>query len=229
MRVPQKQGIKGSLKWMQDVVNLFPEILNGKLQEQLPFDADTIEWVSPIESDEYAEYRDADFLERLGLQGLAGALHEFWPRSGPQWDALGKCAGADSTAYFLVEAKANIPEVLSTCQATAPASIQKIDSALHSTQNFLRCTPHIPWNVGIYQYANRIAHLYFLRQQCQVNAYLIFLYFVDDNTHIPTSYEAWQGANLLQKSLMGLRNHSLQDYVIDIYIDTQVLAEAGRP
>ena len=52
MRVTQKRGTKGSLRWIQDLVNLYPEILNAKLQEQLPFNADFIEWVSPIEADE---------------------------------------------------------------------------------------------------------------------------------------------------------------------------------
>lgn len=48
-----------------------------------------IEWLSPLRTDDYAEYRDAAFLQKLGLAQHAAALKEFWPTRGPQWDGLG--------------------------------------------------------------------------------------------------------------------------------------------
>jgi hypothetical protein len=75
------------------------------------------------------------------------------------------------------------------------------------------------WESGFYQYANRIAHLYFLRCLCDVDAYLIFLYFINDHTHIPTTRQEWEGALKLQKQFMSLKTHKLQRYVAGVFID----------
>jgi hypothetical protein len=48
---------------------------------------------------------------------------------------------------------------------------------------------------------------------------LIFLYFINDYTHIPTTEQEWKGALKLQKQLMGLKTHKLQKYVADVFID----------
>jgi len=81
--------------------------------------------------------------------------------------------------------------------------------------------PFIDWRQGFYQYANRLAHLFFLREKHQKEAYLIFLYFLNDENHIPTSRDAWGAALQLQKKLMGLSAKSLAGKVIDIFIDTK--------
>jgi hypothetical protein len=39
---------------------------------------------------------------------------------------------------------------------------------------------------------------------------LIFVYFVNDTTHIPTLLEQWQRALELEKKLMGLNRHKYQ-------------------
>ncbi len=57
---------------------------------------------------------------------------------------------------------------------------------------------------GFYQYINRLAHLYLLRVLNKIPAYLVFVYFVNDHTHIPTSRQdqpsppatAWQGGDV---------------------------------
>jgi hypothetical protein len=59
-----------------------------KLLHSVGADYSRIEWVSPIKSTGFAEYRDADFLQRLGLGHLVEALQKFWPDNGPCWDAL---------------------------------------------------------------------------------------------------------------------------------------------
>ena len=67
--------------------------------------ARSITWRSPLRSDDFAEYRDADFLKVVGLEEWSGALAEFWPQRGPQWDALGVSNQGD---VLLVEAKAHL-------------------------------------------------------------------------------------------------------------------------
>ena len=78
------RGERGSLKWIQRAVNHHPGILNEPILRKLP-SAVAIKWRSPLEADEFAEYRDADFLERIGAGGLADELSSFWPSRGPQW------------------------------------------------------------------------------------------------------------------------------------------------
>lgn len=218
MRIPQPIGNKGSLRWIQFIVNENKELLNQKIFGSVEDEIHEIDWVSPREEDEYAEYRDQDFLKVLGLDIFRNKLSKFWPKSGPQWDALGK---SDNGHYFLVEAKANIPEIISSCQAKSPDSIQKIESAITLTQKYLNVSSGNNWYTDFYQYANRLSHLYFLREICGVNAYLIFVYFCNDTTHIPTNIEQWKGSVKLQKRLMSLGRHKLQKYVLDLFVEVE--------
>jgi hypothetical protein len=58
-RVKQPKGNKGSLKWIQMVVNDYPFILNKQINKFLDRNLDLpIEWLSPRADDDYAEYRD---------------------------------------------------------------------------------------------------------------------------------------------------------------------------
>ncbi len=228
MRIPQKEGTKGSLKWIQLLVNDNSSIINQEIQRHINANNSFIntEWVSPKKEDGFAEYRDKDFLEILGLERFHPQLQDFWPERGPQWDALGKFK---EDCYFLVEAKANIPEILSTSQAKSKQSKSKIESSITQTQKFLDATSGQNWLAGFYQYANRISHLYFLRELCGVNAYLIFVYFCNDCSHIHTTQEQWNGAIKLQKQLMSLNRHKMQKYVVDIFIDVnEIKIEQGN-
>ena len=219
MRTPQPEGTKGSLKWIQILVNDHPARLNKAIAIELLLYDPNIQWLSPLRSDEYAEYRDGSFLDLLGLGEFKDKLREFWPRNGPQWDALGRCS--EEGPYFLVEAKANIPEIMSSLGAKSKDSIAKIQKSLEETRKYLRCKNSELWEKGFYQYANRLAHLYFLRDICKVDAYLIFVYFLNDPTHIPTSRRQWDGPLELQKHLLGLKNHRLRKYVTEIFIDVK--------
>ena len=102
-------------------------------------------------------------------------------------------------------------------EAKTPKSRKRIQRRLKETQEFLRCKPSIDWTTGLYQYANRIAHLYYLRHLNKINAYLIFIYFVADTTHIPTSFKEWEGALLLEKKLLGLNKHKLSKYIAEVF------------
>jgi len=220
MIVPQKRGKKGSQKWIQELINACPLLLNNHIREKIAsLSGREICWVSPLKPD-FAEYRDDAFLNILNLQELSEDLSKFWPKKGPQWDALGKTA--DDQIFLLIEAKANVPEIVSNCGAKDKESLRVISESLAKTQDWLNCRrPCIDWKNGFYQYANRLAHLYFLREKHQREAYLIFLYFLNDANHIATSRDAWNSALQLQKNLMGLSAKSLAGKVIDIFIDTK--------
>ena len=125
---------------------------------------------------------------------------------GPQWDALGKTSNnTNNKAFIFIEAKANVPELVSFCGANDKKSLETISESLDETHRWLNCRgPSIDWKFGFYQFANRLAHLYFLREKLHKEAFLIFLYFVNDPTYKPTSEDAWKSALKLQKKLMGL-------------------------
>jgi hypothetical protein len=221
MRVQQTKAERGSQKWIQELINVSPFLLDQSIQQRAAsLCGREICWCSPLEKDDYAEYRDADFLKRIGLGELSEKLNQFWPPRGPQWDALG--VTFDGKAFILVEAKANVPELVSFCGAKDDKSLKKIHESLTETQRWLDCSElRIDWKSAFYQYANRLAHLYFLREKAHKEAYLIFLYFVADPTHIPTSQEAWDSALNFQKKSMGLSGAKLNGRVIDLFINTR--------
>lgn len=84
-RIIQPEGAKGSLKWIQHVVNDCPDVLNGPIKSFLDDKNDlAIEWLSPKVDDDYSEYRDQAFLDLLGITLSKVKLKDFWPPRGPQ-------------------------------------------------------------------------------------------------------------------------------------------------
>ena len=229
MRAIQPQGTRGSLKWIQALVNQRSDLLNRLVRENCRLEPDeAIEWVSPLADDQYAEYGDDAFLRRLGVELGRWPLREFWPRLGPQWDALGH---TDGGAVFLVEAKANIPEFVSPASgAKSPTSIALIDDSLKEVQRFLRVDTKIDWSGKLYQYANRIAHLYLLRKLNRLPAYLLFIYFIgDEDVDGPQTAGEWKAAIEVAERVLGLpARHRLSDYVADIFVHVNDLARPER-
>ena len=145
-------------------------------------------------------------------------LEEFWPRRGPQWDALGRTG---SGKILLIEAKANIPEIVSpACKASGPSKLL-IQRSLSEAQEYLRIDLDIDWSGKLYQYTNRIAHLYFLREVNKIPAYLVFVYFIGDQEVEGLNSELdWKAALAVAKGVLGIGNrHRLSKYMTDIYLD----------
>ena len=216
-RIIQPKGDKGSLKWIQRVVNDSPPLLSKPLKTHLGLPENVnIEWLSPMKKDGYAEYRDQAFLDLLNIKPPKRPLKDFRPGQGPQWDASGRIG---DKAYFLVEAKAHVSEIISSSLAKSPKSISLINKSLNETKKYLKLKPHLDLSKGFYQYANRLAHVYFLRTLNNIPAYLVFAYFVNDPTHIPTTRDEWKGALELMHSILGTGTHKLKKYTMDVFID----------
>src|SRR5882762_1561368 len=79
-RFPQPEGAKGSLRWMQRLVNQHSAALNDAIG------LGPVVWRSPRADDAFAEYRDQAFVDRLGIALPKRPLKDFWPSGGPQWD-----------------------------------------------------------------------------------------------------------------------------------------------
>ena len=221
-RHPQESNSHGSLKNLQVAINEKKRYLDCEISKVIGKQM-SIDWKSPQKTDKYAEYRDEDFLKKLGkLNEIKYPLIDFWPKRGPQWDAL----GASGDEIILVEAKANIPEMVSPgTSAKNPQSIKKIKNSLDEVKKYLNISNDIDWTGTFYQYVNRIAHLYYLREKNKIKAHLLFIYFINDITvHGPKTKDEWLGAIQTMERYLGLdKNHKLRKYIHDIFIDVNDL------
>src|ERR1700719_3980397 len=104
-------AVAGSQRWLQVAVNRKPQLLQGALQRSGAIGPRvSVTWQSPLEADDFREYRDGKALEKAGIANLKKPLDQFWPARGPVWDALGTTSEQHP---IFIEAKAHIPEVAS--------------------------------------------------------------------------------------------------------------------
>ena len=200
----------GSQQHIQTWVNERPDELAAAILSVLclrhsPADVD---WRSPLAGDRYREYRDGAFLRAVGLERHRTALADFWPSRGPVWDGLAvlPASGGDRTAVLLVEAKSYPDEVRgSGCQAgNEDGQLTKIEDALDATARWLGVERTPAWTGELYQLANRIAHVYFLREIAGVDAYLANVCFTGDPPSKPTSVDEWARAHAAFREELGL-------------------------
>ncbi len=183
----------------------------------IPRDAQ-MEWVSPLQKKQYQEYRDGDFLDAVGLRALRSQLACFWPKRGPSWDALAKVEHAGKPGAILVEAKAHPTEIYNGEGSRASGESRKtIEAALRRTCEWLK-VPYRPIWIGcLYQSANRLAHLYFLREVAGADAWLANVYFLDDRGYKPTSRDEWTSALAKVKEEIGIAKVSVP-YSCEVFL-----------
>jgi hypothetical protein len=196
------RAYKGSQRQVQTWVNDYADDLNRAIIASLPDLAAAmpeITWRSPLRSENHREYADEAFLKRIGLGALADKLSEFWPSGGPVWDGLATYrAAGGATGVILVEGKSYPGELEgSGCQAGKSGSEAsrrsriKIANALRRTQTWLEMADIPDWMGPLYQSANRLAYVYWLREEAKVDAWLVHLLFADDPIR-NTSRERWE-------------------------------------
>jgi len=209
-RIPQPRADKGSQRWLQEFVEKKPSGLDSAIG------LGSLEWLSPLADDDHAEYRDTAFVERLGVQLTKRPLNTFWPSGGPVWDGLARTALG---TCVLVEAKAHIPEMVSSCAAASPASIATIQAAFNETQRAFEVESGHDWCEGNYQYANRLAHAFLLNELNGVPTELVFVYFIGaKDVGGPESRAEWVKAVTDTHDHLGALGQ-LPRYVHDVFID----------
>lgn len=221
-RSGQWRAARGSQKWLQQAIEHECHTLIMPIAKRLGVAADTICWLSPLPHDNFAEYYDAAFVERLGVELPHRALAEFWPTRGPHWDGLGKTERGD---LLLVEANAQIAEMVSPpSSAKAETSVERIRASLAETKRHLRVPDDVDWAATYYQYTNRLAHLYLLRELNGLPAWLVFVHFVGDAQMAgPSTAAIWEEAIADMRSALKLpRDHALSPYVIDVFVDSGI-------
>ena len=219
----------GSQLQIQIYVNRRSEELSQKVFEGLPDLASLdprLNWVSPLEKDRFAEYQDAAFLKRCGLEYLSVKLKAFWPYRGPVWDALASIEfekDKSSKGILLAEAKSYPAEIYGVGCKASPKSREKIENALKKTKKWCGISADTDWTGPLYQSANRMAHLYFFRNIAGVPAWLANINFLND-PHSPTDCEAWQKQLKNVKAELGIPGSNIS-YMADIFLKARDRSE----
>ena len=183
------------------------------------------------------EYNGLDFIID---PDVLRSWYAFWPKSGraQNWDAVGKIKRDGREEWLLVEAKAHPRELKSNgCGATSARSIEKIEKALEKTKAAFGAgsTPLEHWLGRYYQYANRLAALYFLMEECQpaVPTRLLFIYFMGDKhkgQDCPQTREDWEP--ILDEMADGLwvdRGSPLCERVHHMFLAVNPIVKLGNP
>jgi hypothetical protein len=181
-----------------------------------PFDPKNKKWKD-------VEWKGLDFLPQDGA--ARGKWTEFWPQTGrpPNWDAVGKVSVNGQREWLLVEAKAHLGEIESSCQASPAGGLDTIRAAFETTKKALDVQRDRDWLSGYYQFCNRVAVLYFLNQH-DVPARLLFLYFTGDtfregSADCPADEEGWQEALSKQAEHVGLPDgHVLSSRIHKLFL-----------
>lgn len=217
---PSGRATAGSRLQLQDYVNDHSSTISRAIIDRIRLGSSaSIQWVSPLASDNYREYRDSDFLSLVGLKGASASLRAFWPNNGPCWDALGIIqdpTGELDNVPVLVEAKSYRSEVYGNgCKAENPRSVNLIGKALDEAKRFFGADLTSDWMGCLYQSGNRLAHLYFFLQHLHRSAWLVNVYFADDPIG-PTSIGQWEAENSKVRDALGL--HSTIPNFLEIFL-----------
>ena len=131
--------------------------------------------------------------------------------------------GIDTGERFLVEAKAHIPELVSSPSGAQGASLRRIRSRLTSLKRVLGSGAPADWSGPFYQYANRLAYLHWLHLQ-HVRAFLVSIYFTNaPDVPEPATQAQWEGTLRVMRSYLGFGQHRLKAYVVDVFVDASHL------
>jgi len=179
-----------------------------------------VQWVAPLERSGFAEPIDAAFLDALDLGHLRFQLEAFWPRGGPHWDALARLE--PGRGVLLVEGKSYPDEVLGPgCQATEPARTRIVE-ALAETRRWFGATADADWLGPLYQFANRLAHVRFLREAGYA-AWLANLCFIED-PRTPTTEAEWRETLPALKRQLGFTAGNVP-HTVDVFLPARIRSE----
>lgn len=182
------RGEKGSKFWMQ----MIPDTLLKQEFDRLL--DDRLLWLSPLAEENYREYelREEPVRKALGIPENGGEF-DFWPRRQPQWDGI--AVSEDTGTLYLVEAKAHLKELESSCTAGEHSRKVIIDTMLDVHDRYYSGGNFSKWLEGYYQLGNRLTFLHKMKEM-KLEKYpdvkLILLNIVRDYTYRPTDLEDWK-------------------------------------
>ena len=223
MNKPNKKGRIGSQRLLQVAVAQHPDLLNKALQKAGAIkESEKVSWTSPLEVDQFKEFRDNAVLKKIRVSNsITYPLSKFWPRRGPVWDATGITS---SGRPVLLEAKAHIPETASLASGASPKSMDLIEASLEAARKHYAPRSSSVWSGTFYQYANRLAHQYYLQKLNNIQSILIFLNFINaTEMDGPASELEWEGAIRLLHAVLGLPKNLERHDIYHAYIDANLI------
>jgi hypothetical protein len=192
------------------------QLLDSRIQSILPNPGE-LAWLYPRQSARN-EPKDLTFIsmseEQLRL------WHGFWPKRGNRsWDGVARC----NEEWLLFEAKANAAELFSPGTGASTGSLKQIIDAFDEAKRYLAVPAETVWQQSYYQYANRIAVLYFLNIIAKIPARLVFLYFVGDvfpdGRACPQNEPEWRPLISQCHSVLKLpHSHQLSDRIHELFV-----------
>jgi hypothetical protein len=169
----------GSERSLVQALRRAPEELSELIAQRSdpPIPGDLFEWRDagmrlrpPERRDPFSvNWRGVGFVEDT-RPSVAAAYRDFWTQSGnlPSWDAAGVRVTENGDEWLLVEAKAHLGELRQSCLAKPKAlggSREAIEERLDEVKASLGARTDKSWLDSYYQFANRIATLWFLHEQ----------------------------------------------------------------
>jgi hypothetical protein len=77
-------GTQGQSTLASLAVNRCPDVIDEAIAKAIDLEhGETIQWLSPLESDAFTKYKDHAFLERLGISPQYRRLEDFCPPRDP--------------------------------------------------------------------------------------------------------------------------------------------------
>jgi hypothetical protein len=198
-----------------------PDELSSEVAAEVGVALDSIRWLPFFRvEDGEREHRALEFLPELTFEPLRPSWRDFWPQRGHQqsWDAIGT-AGTD---WLLVEAKANWPEFCTPPTTAKGDGLKTIENSLGRVRRDLGVSRWFRWTGTYYQYANRLATLWFLREH-GVGARLVSVYFTGDRfpdrTPCPASEAEWLALIETRRLTLGLpKDHALSAFEHHVFL-----------
>lgn len=199
------------LRWMGRHRHAFDEAVRQALGKT----SGAVDWLD-FHFEPRRAWADAELkgLKFVPDQTIQMQWSKWWPQGHGihNWDAVGWWGDRAAKELVLVEAKAHLSEIRSSCKATSVGSLALIKEALAETAHELNVLDIDPWLCPHYQLANRLAAVHFLRT-CGYQPHLVLVYFVGDkgasNRDNPKLPAEWAVPLSQQKAEMGLTGHPL--------------------
>ncbi len=210
-----------------------PDFLDNALRQSLKAADGVFKWVYPPRHLGTGEYREPEGFDFVQDERVLALWRDFWPQKGkqPTWDAVVRLTDQSKTEWILIEAKANRPELCSS-PCGANGGRRKISKAMGQVKEFLNVHHRFSWLGTYYQYANRLACLYFLTQVAGVRARLVFLFFYGDlfgdGTPCPGSEAEWRAPIDACHLTLGLpKRHCLSNSVAEVFLPALAKQRSG--
>jgi len=134
--------------------------------------------------------------------------------------------------WLLAEAKANHVEFCSGRSGATAGSLKTITRSLGKVKRDLGVHRQFSWTDSYYQYANRLATLWFLRMH-NVPARLLFVYFTGDvfpdGRECPATAKDWQRLIEARRLTLGLpKKHVLSAFEHHVFLPAQSVRPVTR-